>query len=51
MSPLTRTAKNSSRWEENLEQNFRRSSSGIFGSAASSRTRALKSSQESSRLR
>src|ERR671915_837747 len=42
--------KNSSRFEEKIEQNFTRSSRGVFASAASSRRRALKSSQESSRL-
>jgi len=43
--------KNSSRFEEKIEQNFTRSSSGTDGSSASSSTRALKSSHESSRLR
>ena len=51
MSPATRTMKNSSRFDEKIEQNFTRSSSGTESSAASSSTRALNSSQESSRLR
>ena len=36
---------------EKMAQNFTRSSSGVPGSAASASTRALKSSQESSRFR
>ena len=48
--PATRTMKNSSRLDEKIEQNFTRSSSGVDSSAASSSTRALKSSHESSRL-
>ena len=51
MRPPTRTAKNSSRFVEKIEQNLTRSRSGTSGSATSSRTRALKSSQDSSRLR
>ena len=47
----TLTAKNSSRFREKIEQNLTRSRSGTSGSATSSRTRALKSSQDSSRLR
>jgi phosphohistidine phosphatase SixA len=43
--------KNSSRFDEKIEQKRVRSSSGSVGSAASSRTRALKSSHESSRFR
>ena len=49
-SPATRTMKNSSRFDEKIEQKRTRSSSGSAGSAASSSTRALKSSHESSRL-
>ena len=49
--PATRTMKNSSRFDEKIAQNFTRSSSGSSRSAASSSTRALKSSHESSRLR
>ena len=49
-SPPTRTMKNSSRFELKMEMNFRRSSSGTVGSAASSSTRRLNSSQLSSRL-
>ena len=51
ISPATRTMKNSSRFDEKIEQNLTRSSSGIDSSAASSSTRALKSSHESSRFR
>src|SRR3954470_7461457 len=43
--------KNSSRLEEKIEQNLTRSSSGCDSSAARSRTRALNSTHESSRLR
>ena len=43
--------KNSSRFDEKIEQKFTRSSSRRLGSEATSRTRASKSSQESSRLR
>ena len=49
-SPATRTMKNSSRFDEKIEQNLIRSSNGTDESAARSRTRPLKSSQESSRL-
>ena len=50
-SPATRTMKNSSRLDEKIAQNLTRSSRGSSGSAASSRTRAFRSSHESSRLR
>ena len=42
--------KNSSRFDVKIAANFTRSSSGTAGSSASSRTRSLKSTQESSRL-
>src|SRR4051794_5340582 len=42
--------KNSSRLEEKIEQNLTRSSSGWLSSAARSSTRALNSTQESSRF-
>ena len=48
--PATRTMKNSSRFELKIARNFTRSSSGLFASSASSSTRALNSSQLSSRL-
>ena len=51
VSPATRTMKNSSRFEEKIEQKFTRVRSGRAASEATSRTRALKSSHESSRLR
>ena len=50
-SAATRTWKNSSRFELKMAQNLTRSSSGTCGSSASASTRALKSSQESSRFR
>ena len=43
--------KNSSRLEKVMARNFSRSSSGQCESAASSSTRALKASQDSSRLK
>ena len=46
----TRTMKNSSRLLEKMARNFARSSSGCDSSSASSSTRELKSSHESSRL-
>ena len=49
--PATRTWKNSSRLPAKIARNLTRSSSGLRSSRASSRTRALKSSQDSSRLR
>jgi hypothetical protein len=49
--PATRTMKNSSMFEEKMEQKFTRSSSGTELSAATSSTRALKSRCESSRFR
>ena len=49
--PATRTWKNSSRFWLKMAQNLARSSSGTAGSSADSRTRALKSSQDSSRFR
>ena len=51
LSAATRTMKNSSRLEAAMQANFSRSSSGFVGSQASSRTRPLNSSQDSSRLR
>ena len=48
--PATRTSKNSSRFELMMQKNLRRSSSGLFGSSASSSTRWLNSSQLNSRL-
>ena len=51
ISPPTRTMKNSSRFAEKIEQNFTRSRSGTVASAASSSTRPLNSSHESSRFR
>ncbi len=50
LSPATRTMKNSSRFELKMARNFTRSSSGTLGSCASSSTRRLNSSQDSSRL-
>src|SRR5580765_2508745 len=47
----TRTWKNSSRFELKIARNLTRSSNGIKGSSASASTRALNSSQESSRFR
>ncbi len=49
--PATRTMKNSSRFEEAIAQNFTRSSSGVLGSSASSSTRELNCSHDSSRLK
>src|SRR5687768_17087634 len=49
-TPATRTSKNSSRLLALIARNFTRSRRGFFGSRASSRTRPLKSSQESSRF-
>ena len=43
--------KNSSRFDSQIAQNLTRSSSGTEASSASCRTRSLKSSQESSRLK
>ncbi len=51
MRPATRTRKNSSRFAEKIAQNLTRSSSGTCSSAARSSTLALKSSQDSSRLK
>ena len=50
-SPETRTCTNSSRLDEKIARNFARSSSGRSASSASASTRALKSSQDSSRFR
>ena len=47
--PATRTMKNSSRLLAKIARKFARSSSGTFGSSASSRTRWLNASQLSSR--
>ena len=49
-SHATRTMKNSSRFELKMARNFTRSSRGTLGSWASSSTRRLNSSQDSSRL-
>jgi hypothetical protein len=49
--PATRTMKNSSRLFAAIAVNFRRSSSGTLASSASSITRWLNSSHESSRLK
>ena len=49
--PDTRTWKYSSRFEEKIARNFARSRSGRAGSSARARTRALKSSHDSSRFR
>ena len=48
--PATRIMKNSSRFEVKIAANFTRSRSGTAASSASSSTRSLKSTQESSRL-
>ena len=48
--PATRIMKNSSRFDATIDRNFSRSRSGTEGSRASSRTRLLNSSQDSSRL-
>src|ERR1700704_3550124 len=50
LSAATRTMKNSSRFELKMARNFTRSSRGTLGSCASSSTRRLKSSHDSSRL-
>ena len=50
LSPATRTWKNSSRFWLKMARNLTRSSSGVCGSSARASTRALKSSQDSSRL-
>src|SRR6266513_1956337 len=49
-SAATRTIKNSSRFELKMARNFTRSSRGTLGSCASSSTRRLNSSHDSSRL-
>ncbi len=49
--PATRTMKNSSRFEAKIAQNRARSSSGTCSSSASSSTRWLKRSHDSSRSR
>ena len=51
LSPATRTMKNSSRLDAKIARNLARSSSGSDVSSARARTRALKSSQLSSRFR
>src|SRR5690348_13229108 len=51
LSVATRIMKNSSRLELKMARNFTRSSSGTLGSWASSSTRRLKSSHDSSRFR
>ena len=50
-SPATRTMKNSSRLLVKIARNLTRSSSGSAGSSASSSTRRLKCSHDSSRSR
>src|SRR5215475_6307135 len=50
LSSATRTMKNSSRLELKIERNLTRSSKGTLGSCASSSTRRLNSSHDSSRL-
>ena len=50
LSAATRTMKNSSRFELKMARNFTRSSSGTLGSCASSSTRRLNSSHDSSRF-
>src|SRR5262249_20263768 len=50
-SPATRTIVNSSRFVAEIDRKCTRSSSGLRGEAASSSTRSLKASHESSRLR
>ena len=50
-SPATRTMKNSSRFEAKMAIKLTRSSNCMVGSSASSRTRWLKASQDSSRSR
>ena len=51
ISPATRTMKNSSRLEAKMARNRARSSSGIWSSSASSRTRWLNRTQLCSRSR
>ena len=51
LSAATRTMKNSSRLQATMQANFSRSSSGFVASQASSSTRSLNSSQDSSRFR
>ena len=51
ISPATRTMKNSSMFEEKIEQKLTRSSSGSESSRTTSSTRPLKSSCDSSRFR
>ena len=51
LRPATRTMKNSSRFEAKIARNRTRSSSGSDGSSASSSTRVLKCSQDTSRSR
>jgi len=48
--PATRTMKNSSRFESEIDRKRSRSSNGWFGLAASSSTRMLKASHDSSRF-
>src|SRR5215472_331763 len=50
-NPATRTSKNSSRLLAEIDRNFNRSSNGLLGSFASSRTRRLKANHDNSRLR
>src|SRR5207245_5543863 len=50
LRPATRTMKNSSRFEATMVKNFSRSNSGSCASQASSSTRRLKLSHDSSRL-
>ena len=49
--PETRIMKNSSRFDEKIARNFRRSSSGQRGLSASASTRSLNASQDISRLK
>ena len=49
--PATRTWKNSSRFWLKMARNLTRSNKGVAGSSARASTRALKSSQDISRLR
>ena len=51
MRPLTRTMKNSSRFDSKIARNLMRSSRGFSGLAASSKTRPLNESQLDSRFR
>ena len=50
LRPATRTMKNSSRFDATMATNFSRSARGTLGSRASSSTRSLNPSHESSRL-